>query len=65
MALDMFGPINKVVNQTAQKALDQEIPKRVSGVVTTLVDGVFNLVTSVLEQTVEVTKEKPPTPPSP
>jgi hypothetical protein len=55
MALDMFGPINKVVNQTAQKALDQEIPKRVSGVVTTLVDGVFNLVTSVLEQTVEVT----------
>lgn len=65
MALDFLGPVNKIVNDTAQKALDAELPKKVSGVATTFIDGIFGLATSALEKTVELTKVTPEEPPSP
>lgn len=58
MAVSLLGPLNKVINDTTTQIMDNEIPTKVSQVVTTLVTSSFGVVDDVLKQIQDLTKEE-------
>lgn len=63
MPFDLFGPVGKVVHDTAKQAIDSEIPKKTAGVVNTFVDSIFGIAEDALKKVVEITEETPPATP--
>jgi hypothetical protein len=63
MAVSLLGPLNKVINDTTTQIVDNEIPTKVSQVVTTLVSSSFGVVDDLLKQVQDLTKEETKTTP--
>ena len=65
MAISLLGPFNKIINETTGAIVDSEIPKKVSGVITTFISSSTSVVEDVLKKIQDVTREEPPPPPEP
>jgi hypothetical protein len=63
MAVSLLGPLNKVINDTATQIVDNEIPTKVSQVLTTLVSSSFGVVDDLLKQVQDLTQAETKTTP--
>lgn len=57
MPLSILGPLNKVINETTNEVLTNDIPKKVAGVLSTFVDSMFDVVEDGLKKIADATKE--------
>jgi hypothetical protein len=64
MAVDLFGPVNKIINQTVTQIVDDQLPKKTANAVNSFVSAIFDAVDAGLKKVQDITKEDttPPTP---
>ena len=42
MAVDLFGPVNKIINQTTTQIVDDQLPKKMANALNSFVNAVFD-----------------------
>lgn len=64
MAVDLFGPVNKIINQTTTQIVDDQLPKKMANALNSFVNAVFDAIDTGLKKIQDITKEEttPPTP---
>lgn len=61
----MLDPFRKILNETAQAIIDNELPEKMSDVINRFVTSVFDVVDDAVEGIRDKTEEKPKEPPPP
>jgi hypothetical protein len=61
----IFGPLDSLVNGTANALISAQIPAKTATAVNGAVTSWFNLVGDLLGVAADITKPAPPSPPSP
>ncbi|MGE3152114.1 MAG: hypothetical protein AB7G48_10950 [Nitrospiraceae bacterium] len=56
----VLGQVTKLINQTSTQILDNQIPKQFADLITSFVNGGFQIVEDALKITKELTKESSP-----
>ena len=59
MAIGVLGPLNGVINKTAEEIINAQLSSKVAGVLTTFVKSSFEAVDSALKKVQNLTKEEP------
>ncbi|MDH3973396.1 MAG: hypothetical protein OEV42_03860 [Deltaproteobacteria bacterium] len=60
MAISLLGPLNKVINETANQIISSKLTEGVTEVLNTVVKSSFSIVDDTLESIKEATKEQQP-----
>ncbi|GAB4379501.1 MAG: hypothetical protein Kow0042_28970 [Calditrichia bacterium] len=58
MAISILGPLNEIINKTTGEIIDNEVTKKIAGVINTVVNSSFDVLEDTLKQIRDLTKEE-------